>query len=140
MRLMFHEIVKNIENCSTPEQAKDMLFQYGIPSFREFLVAAYSPTIQFDISPPNYRPAQEPEGLNWALLENEVGKLYRFVTNHPMKPKELTKDKQQQLLLVVLESLHKDEAELLYKTINKQLTIKNINIDIINEVFPGLIK
>lgn len=139
MHLMFHEMIQNISKCSTKQQVISLLHQYGDPRFKSFLQAAYSPRVVFETPIPKYRPAPEPEGLNWTLLENEINKLYRFVKNHPAKPKGLNIKKQQELLTVVLESLHKDEADLLVKAMTKQLKIPNLNEEIINEVFPGLL-
>lgn len=137
---MYHEMFDNIENCQTEAQVKQLLSQYGTENFKSFLQLAFSPHIIFETTLPYYKPAVEPEGLNWTLLENEIGKLYRFIKNHPAKPVGLTHTKQQQLLWGVLESLHKREAELLVKAIKKELNIKNLNVAVINDVFPGLIK
>lgn len=141
MRLMFHEMVDNIAKCNNKQQVINLLQEYSnsYNGFKNFLQAAYSPRVEFEVPIPNYRPAPEPEGLNWALLENEALKLYRFVKNHPSKPKGLNGPKQKELLVVVLESLHKKEAELLVKAMTKQLTIPNLNEEIINECFPGLL-
>jgi hypothetical protein len=139
MQLMYHEMFDNIEKCNTKEEVVNLLKQYDDLKFRTFLQAAYSPRVVFETEIPKYRPAPEPEGLNWALLENEIPKLYRFVKKHPAKPIGLNLAKQRELLLVVLESLHKREAELLVNAMSKNLNIKNLNKEIIEEVFPGLL-
>jgi hypothetical protein len=65
-------------------------------------------------------------------------KMYRFIVNHPSRAKELTGKKQTSLLLVVLESLHKDEASLLVKLIKKDLGIKFLTPKLIKEAFPDI--
>ena len=93
-------------------------------------------TCALPISP--YRPSVEPAGLNWAYLESEIPKMYRFITNHPAKPQGLSADRQRQLLLVILESVHKDEAELIVKMFKKDLGVKYLTKKIIKQAFPNL--
>jgi hypothetical protein len=88
---------------------------------------------------PNYRPAVEPAGLNYAYLDSEMAKMYRFVKNHPSRPPGLTAEKQKSLLIVVLESLHKDEADLVIKMIKKDLGVKFLTANLVSEAFPGLL-
>lgn len=136
---LYSEIIDEFKKATTKQERLAVLKKYDHPRFRTFLQAAYHPGIVFDVEVPKYRPAQEPAGLNFTYLDIEMQKLYRFVKNHPARPKELSKEKQKQLLLVTLESLHKDEAELLVKTINKNIEVKYLTPSLINEVYPGLI-
>jgi ferredoxin len=53
-------------------------------------------------------------------------------------PANLTGKKQTQLLVVILESLHKDEAELFVKLIKKDLGVKYLTLQIVREAFPNL--
>ncbi len=108
------------------------------PRFREFLVLAFTDKVEFDVEIPPYRPALEPAGLNFAYLDTEISKLYRFIKNHPKRPDGLTPQKQKQLLLVVLESLHKDEAELLVNLIKRDLGVKYLTKNLVMEAFPGI--
>jgi hypothetical protein len=139
MHLMYHEMFDNIAKCNSKDETVELLKKYGDLKFKTFLQAAYSPRVEFDTPIPTYKPAPEPEGLNWVLLENEIPKLYRFVKNHPAKPQGLNVVKQKELLLLVLESLHKKEAELLVNAMSKNLTVPNLTKEVINEVFPGLL-
>jgi hypothetical protein len=41
-------------------------------------------------------------------------------------------------LVVILESLHKDEAALLVKLLKKNLGIKHLNLNLVIEAFPGI--
>jgi hypothetical protein len=68
-----------------------------------------------------------------------MSKMYRFIKNHPSKPKELTQEKQKSLMVVILESLHKDEAELLVKLMNKDLEVKFLTSNLVSEAYPGLL-
>lgn len=134
---LYSEIIEEFEKAETKQQRVAILRKYDHPRFRTFLQAAFNPNIEFDTPIPTYRPAVEPAGMNFAYLDAEMLKLYRFVKNHPARPKGLTPDKQRQLLLVVLESLHKDEAALLVKVLQKKLEVKFLTPNLINEALPG---
>lgn len=134
---LYSEIIEEFEKAETKQQRVAILRKYDHPRFRTFLQAAFNPNIEFDVPIPNYRPAVEPAGMNFAYLDAEMTKMYRFVKNHPARPKGLTTDKQRQLLLVILESLHKDEAALLVKVLQKKLEVKFLTPNLINEALPG---
>ncbi len=136
---LYSEILDEFQKAETRQDRIAVLKKYDHPRFREFLVAAFNPYIQFDIEPPPYRPAPEPAGLNYTYLDSEMNKMYRFIKNHPAKPQGLTQEKQKSILVVVLESLHKDEAELLCKVFRKKLEVKFLTPNLINEAFPNLI-
>ncbi len=136
---LYSEILEEFQNVTTKQERLAILKKYDHPRFRIFLQAAFNPSIEFEVEIPPYRPAIEPAGLNFTYLDAEMIKLYRFVKNHPSKPAGLTKEKQKQLLLVILESLHKDEADLLTKVIRKKLDVKFLTPALVNEAFPGLL-
>lgn len=115
-----------------------ILRKYDHPRFRDFLAIALNPMFQFDVEIPNYRPANEPAGLNYTYLDTEVSKLYRFIKNHPRRTTDITPEKKKSLLVVVLESLHKDEADLLVRCIRKDLKIQNLTSELVKEAFPGI--
>lgn len=136
--LLFSEILEHFKKAESRKDRIAILRKFGDETFKHFLVLAFHPKIKFDIDPPPYRPAPEPAGLNYAYLRIEMRKIYRFVTNHPEKSPNLTAEKQKQLLVVILESLHKDEAELLVKLFKKDLEVKYLTAQIVRESFPDL--
>lgn len=135
---LYSEIFDEFKKVTTKEERLRILRENDHPRFREFLVLAFNESVEFDVEIPNYRPALEPAGLNFAYLDTEVNKLYRFIKNHPKRPEGLTPHKQKQLLLVVLESLHQDEAELLVNLIKRDLAIKYLTKNLVMEAFPGI--
>ena len=100
----------------------------------------YNPDIKFEVEIPAYRPAIEPAGLNYTYLDIEVPKLYRFILGHPkLEGAVLDEKKKKSLLTSTLESLHKDEAELLVKAITKKdLDVKYLTPRIIKEAYPDI--
>ena len=135
---LYTEILDEFQKAQTKQERIAVLKKYDHKNFREFLYYALEPTIQFDVEVPNYRPAPEPAGLNYTYLDLEVKKLYRFIKDHKLRPAGLTPQKQKQLLVVVLESLYKDEAELLVKVVQKKFKIPNLTIKLVQEAYPGM--
>lgn len=135
---LYSEIFEDFEKATTKAERIDVLRKNDHFRFREFLVLAFNEGVQFDVEVPKYRPAPEPAGLNFSYLDTEVSKLYRFIKNHPKRPAGLSPEKQKSLLLVVLESLHKDEADLLVRLINRDLKIKHLTKNLVMEAFPGI--
>lgn len=136
---LYSEILDEFQKATTKQERIAILRKYDHKRFRDFLFIAFHPNIQFDIDPPPYRPAPEPAGLNYSYLDIEMTRIYRFIKNHPAKPQGLTAEKQRSLLIVILESLHKDEAALLVKIFSKKLDIKFLTSNLINEAFPDLL-
>ena len=135
---LYSEIFEDFDKATTKEERIGVLRKNFHPRFAEFLQMAFHPDIIFDVRIPNYRPAQEPAGLNFAYIDSEISKLYRFIKGHPKRPPEMTTQKQTSILLVILESLHKDEAELLVKTIKKDLGIKFLTPKLLKEAYTDL--
>lgn len=136
---LYSEIMEEFSEATTKHERVKVLLKYGDKRFQTFLQAVFHKGIKFDVIVPQYRPAPEPAGLNYTYLDTEMDKLYRFVQNHPNRPEGLTSEKQTQLLLVILESLHKDEAELMIKMFNKDIGVKHLTHNLVNEVFPGIL-
>ncbi len=135
---LYSEIMDEFRAATTRPERIAVLRKYDHDRFREFLRLAFNPNVVFDVPVPEYRPAIEPAGLNYTYLHNEVPKLYRFIKDHPQRSPDLTEKKLVSLLIVLLESLHKDEAALLVGLIKKDLGVKYLTKQIVMEAFPGI--
>lgn len=135
---LYSEILEEFQKAETKQDRLSVLKKYDNIRFRQFLVYALDQKIEFDVEIPNYRPAPEPAGLNFSYLDLEVPKLYRFIKNHPKRPEGLTSHKQKQLLSVILESLFKDEAEILVSILQRKFKVPNLTIKLIQEAYPGM--
>ena len=136
---LYSEIFEDFDKATTKQERLAVLRKNDHPMFRLFLQAAFHPNVVFDVNVPKYRPAPEPAGLNYTYLDSEMTKIYRFVKDHPSRPEGLSDKKKTELLLVALESLHKDEATLLVKLIQKDLGVKHLTPKLVEEAFPGLL-
>ncbi len=135
---LYTEILDEFDAAPNRPEKIAVLRKYGDARFKDFLLASFHPQIQFDVIIPTYRPAIEPAGLNFSYIDSELPRLYRFITGHPKRSANLTPEKQTALLLVILESLHKDEAALFIKMLKKDLSIKWLTPKLVNEAFPDL--
>ena len=136
---LYFEIFEEFEKASGQKNKVEVLRKYGTRAFKNFLCCALHPSIAFDIKEiPTYRPAVEPAGLNYVYLEQEMSQVYKYITNHPAKPQDITQKRQRELLVVTLESLHRDEAELFANMFKKSIKVRGLNAKIVKEAFPDL--
>jgi hypothetical protein len=136
---MYPEIFAEFQKAPTRKEKIDVLRRYDSGRFREFLFLMFSPNVEFDVEiPKTYKVNHEPEGMTMSTLHIEVSRLYRFVKGHPKKAVGLTGEKQKNLLINVLESIHKDEAELLIKVMKRDVKIPYLTAQIVKEAFPGI--
>lgn len=136
---MYPEIFDEFQKAPTRKEKIDVLRKYDNGRLREFLFLMFSPNIEFDVEiPKTYKVNPEPVGMTMSTLHLEVTRLYRFVKGHPKKSVGLTGDKQKNLLINVLESIHKDEAELLIKVMKREAKIPYLTAQIVKEAFPGI--
>jgi hypothetical protein len=135
---LYSEIFQEFESASGKKKI-EVLRKYGTKNFKNFLCCALHPNISFDIKQiPQYSPAVEPAGLNYVYLEQEMGQVYKYITNHPSKPAGLTIKRQMDLLVVSLSSLHKEEAKIYENMFMKKLDVKGLTPKVIKEAFPDL--
>jgi len=132
--LLFSEIFEQIELAVNKEERIKILQKNESNSLKEFFRLLYDENIQFDVDIPKYRPAIEPAGLNFTYLHTEVKKLYRYVKGDP-RADILTPKKKTELLTVTLESLHKDEAEILVGLIKKDVGVRHLNEQLVKEAY-----
>lgn len=136
--LLYSEIFEKFETLSTRAEKIEYLRKVANKPFIEFLTGAFNPTVQFDVDIPEYRPSFDPPGLSMTYLDSEMQRLYRFVVGHPRRPENLSAKKKSELLLVVLESLHKDEAKLLVDLLTKKVKVKGLTPKLVHEAFPEI--
>ena len=135
---LYTEIIEEFNLAATRPEKISVLRKYDDSRFRDFLIAAFHPDVQFDVQIPQYRQAKEPAGLNFSYIDSEIPRLYRFIKNHPKRSTNLSPEKQTALLLVVLESLHKDEADLFIKMMKKDLGVKWLTAKLVKDAFPDI--
>ena len=77
---LYSEIFEEFEKATTKQERINILRREGDERFKFFLQLVFNPAIEFDIVLPHiYRPAKEPAGLNFAYLDTEMPRMYRFI-------------------------------------------------------------
>ena len=138
MEYLYSEILDMFQKAETRKDKIAVLKRFEHPTFKKFLDYTFNPEIKFDVEIPEYKPSYDPAGLNVMYLDDELARVYRFIVGHPKRAAGLTPKKQTELLLVILESLHKDEAELYVRMLKKDLKIPFLTKKLLKEVYPDL--
>lgn len=137
--LLYSEILDEFTNATTKQEKINILRKNGDPRFKFFLELILNPNVAWDvIIPEKYRPSVEPAGLNFAYLDTEMPKVYRFLKNHPNRPAGFTAEKTTSQLQVILEALHKDEAAIFAQLIQGKFKVKGLTSTLVKEAFPDI--
>ena len=137
--ILYSEILEQFTHATTKEEKLNILRRNDDPRFRFFLELALNPNVEWEINLPHmYRPAVEPAGLNYAYLDTEMPKMYRFIKNHPNRPQGFTAEKTTPQLQVILEALHKDESAILAQLVQGKFKLKGLTPALVKEAFPGI--
>lgn len=136
--LLYSEIFEKFETLETRADRIEYLRKVSNRPFIEFLTGVFNPNVQFDAPIPDYRESHDPAGLSMTYLDAEMQRIYRFVVGHPRRAEGLTDKKKTELLLVVLESLHRDEAKLLVQLLTKKVKVKGLTAKLVHEAFPEI--
>ena len=86
---------------------------------------------------PSYQQDDAPKGYEYSILNKEYKKFKYFFkgpVGNAIKPL-----KRESLFLQLLETLNKDEAELLIAAKDKEMQVKGITKKMVRETFPNLI-
>lgn len=136
--VLYSEILEEFHQMTTKKERIEVLRKYDSKRFRTFLEYCFNPEIQFDVTIGKYKPSIMPAGLNDLYLDGEVDRFYRFIKDHPNRREGFGGKKQENILIALLESFHKDESELVERMIQKNLSIPYLTPSLIREAYPGI--
>ena len=137
--LLYSEILEEFGKATNKQERINVLRKHSDKRFIFFLELMLDPRVKFDIvMPVKYRPSVEPAGLNYAYLDTEMNKMYRFIKDHENRPPEYTADKTTAAIQVILESLHADEAAIFRDLLQKKFKVKNLTAALVKEAFPSI--
>ena len=109
-------------------------------ALKNVLKGSFDPNIQFVFDKPvKYKPSDSPAGLAYSSIHQELGRAYIFEKNSPKVSPNLTQQRKEHILIQILESLEKREAEIFHAMILKKLKVKGLTYDLVREAFPGLL-
>lgn len=136
MRKSISAILKLCAEGKTVNDKVSLLQQHASDPILIILKYAFDPNIKFILpegSPP-YKPCEflDQEGR----LYSELRRLYLFIEGgNP----NLTKVKREFLFIQLIESIDKNDAELLCAVKDKKLPYKGLTASVVKKAFPGLL-
>lgn len=132
--LLLSEVLTAVHNSPEAEK-KAVLKSYETPGLLTILRYAYCPQIEFDCGIPEYNPSIRPAGTDLAGLQTESRRLYIFTKDY----QKVTPQRKRELLLQILESVNVTESKLLCQVLQKNVKVKGLTPELIEETFPGLL-
>ena len=142
MILNIHEILEKFEKATTKEEQVAVLVNNQFQHFKEVLYYTFNPKYEFfveDTFPEDYIKPDTFPGLRIAGIESEIRKVYLFIKGNPTA-ESLTPQKRHNLLLQLLESFEPKEAQIWYNMMRKDLQVEGLTKELVEEVFPELMK
>jgi hypothetical protein len=140
MRLSISEIFKNANEIDDSDKRIKYLHQNDSPAIRLLLKYCFDERIEFLLPKGGTVPYKPSEFIDaQGMLYSEVKKLDRFTNLHAAMAQPQNKLRREQLFIMLLESIDKNDAELLVSIKDKKLPYKKITRKFIEKVYPGLI-
>jgi hypothetical protein len=136
-----YEVFDEFEVASSKKEKMDVIEKNLSQTLVQVLELAYHPQYEWLITemPDNYiLPTDMLPGLSPQTLSTQLRKLYLF-RKGDTGAENLTKEKRNQLLIQILESLEPREAEVIIGIFNKDLGVKGLNYKFVKEAFPNLL-
>lgn len=136
MKLSVSEILKRADQLGTLQERKAFLLQHDSPAIHTILKCVFDPSVKF-LLPKGKAPYKPTEfDRQESRLYAEMRKMYLFLEGgNP----NLSQIKREQIFIELLESVDPQDAELLVAVKDKKLPYKNINRNLIEKTYPGLI-
>jgi len=106
----------------------------------EVLQFTFLPEFKWKIieMPENYKIPDTKPGISVAQLSTEIRRIYLFQEGHP-EAEKLSPRKQNELLILFLESLEPREAEVVMGIFKKDQGVKGLTYNFVKEAFPNLL-
>jgi hypothetical protein len=135
-----YEVFDDIEKSSSRSEKIETLRKNDSFALRQVLRGTYDPNIKFAITKvPYYKPSDSPPGLAYTGIHQELDRVYLFQEDNPRVSPDLTEKRREQILIQILESLEKREAEIYMNMLLKKQVVKGLNLEVVKEAFPDLI-
>lgn len=136
MKLSLYEILRKADELDTLQERKAFILQHDNAALQQLLKYALDPNIKF-LLPKGKAPYKPNEfDRQESRFYTEMRKMYLFIDGgHP----NLSQIKREQLFIEMLESIDKNDAELLVSVKDKKMPFKNITRNLIEKTYPGLI-
>lgn len=138
MKTIIYEVFEKFEAAKTKAEKVKVLTDNKSVTLMKVFQLAYHPGFQWLVNdlPPRYKQPDTLPGISFGSLDTELRRLYLFEKGNPAAER-LSKEKQEELLTTLLESLEPKEAKVVLGILKKDLGVKGLTYKLIAETFPG---
>jgi hypothetical protein len=136
-----YEVFDEFEAAESKKEKMSVIEKNLSQTLVQVLELAFHPQYQWLITemPEDYiLPTDMLPGLSPQTLSTQLRKLYLF-RKGDTGAENLTKEKRNQLLTQILETLEPREAEVVIGILSKDLGVKGLNYKFVKEAFPDLL-
>lgn len=134
MTLMLSEVFDAVNKSASLDDKKKILLQNKTPALLTIIRYGLDSRIQFDTEIPLYKPDSSPVGLSYGSLQKEYRRLYIFTKIY----RNVNINRKKMILAQILESISPSEAKLLESVLLKKFSLKDVDNNFLNSVFPEL--
>jgi len=136
MQVSLSEFLKKVSQLKTKKEKVEALKANDTLPLRIILQGAFDPNVDWLLPPgdPPYKPNENVDQEH--ILVSRCTKLRYFIRGFY---DNLKQDKREAMFIEMLESLDKNDAQLLCAIKEKKLPYTGISMDIVKEALPGLI-
>ncbi len=137
MKLSVANVLKKADELENLQERKKFILENNSVALQSVLKCFFDPRIKF-LLPKGKAPYKPTEFDRLeGRLYSEVRKFYLFIEGGSPNLAQL---KREQLFIDLLESIDKDDAELLVSMKDKKMPFKGITKNLVERTFPGLIE
>jgi hypothetical protein len=115
MKKNLHEIFEEFDVAKGERAKRQILVDNATPDLIGFLQGTFDPRVKFIYNKdnlPKFKDLITPIGMGYTNMGNAVKKSYMFIEDHPKRAPTLSKEKMDEVLIQLLESLEPKEARL----------------------------
>ena len=139
MKANIYEILDQVAKAKDKEERINILRYNYSDALRDVLIGAFHPGITFAVKEiPPYKSEDVPPGMSYGNMSVALDKVYLFMENNPRTPPNLTYERKVQLLQQLLEGLEPKEAEVFANMLKKDLKVKGLTKELVNEALPQI--
>ena len=135
-----YEIFDEFKQARNKAERIEVLRKNDIPVLRNVLIGTFHPGIKYTVKKiPEFKSEDIPPGMAYSNMSEALNRIYLFVENNPRTPAALTEKRKEEILIQILESLEKREAEVFAGILKRDQNVPYLTPGLINEVMPGLL-
>ncbi len=134
-----YEVIQEFKAASGKNERIATLRNNDNYALRQILLGTFSDKVVFDVEIPKFKREQIPVGMSYSHMTDALSRVYLFVEGNTKRPQTLSKQRQTEILIQILESLEEKEADIFIGMLKKDLKVPYLTHALVSEAFPGLL-